>query len=475
MSCCFPKVAPPEATDVVARDRRRAIVPTRFLPLEDLISHGQLPRYGRDKDFKHSLTGEPNAILCKPREDFDAATTCFVYISHCWLRPNLDPWLGHPDDEEKRKYKLIVAVLNKLSGGAFSTPIPAGMKVAVWIDYCCIEQHGPPASEIENLGNLMASCDMVVTPIVDVDHASWEAPATWTDYFVQYKAEGWQEYLGRGWCRLEAMLATVKPVAKGRAELFRGAMKASLVKELRPHVVFGTKELEESKAPIFLPPRQQLLHSAFDKNRADEGKLTIESDREVVRMLAEDARKDVKQVVVGWHGKYKGKGIGRGKIVYQTGDYAEGKFKDGALHGKGKHVAHNGDVYEGDYKEGKKDGSGRNVFSDGATYEGQFVKDLMHGTGKFVFVSGNVYEGDWEWGKKHGRGKWTWEDGTVDIQRFEANQRVGEGARWSADRAQAWELQGGNENARKIISLQAAAEIAGRIGLQVPSDTYVYG
>ena len=49
------------------------------------------------------------------------------------------------------------------------------------------------------------------------------------------------------------------------------------------------------------------------------------------------------------------------------------------------------------------------------------------------------------------------------------------GARWSADRAQAWELQGGNENARKIISLQAAAEIAGRIGLQVPSDTYVYG
>ena len=39
---------------------------------------------------------------------------------------------GHPDDDEQRKYKLVVAALKKLCGGA-NTPIPEGMQVAVWV------------------------------------------------------------------------------------------------------------------------------------------------------------------------------------------------------------------------------------------------------------------------------------------------------------------------------------------------------
>ena len=42
----------------------------------------------------------------------------------------------------------------------------------------------------------------------------------------------------------------------------------------RPHVLFGTKELEENRPPIFLPP---LLHSAFLKYKPEEGQLTKEA------------------------------------------------------------------------------------------------------------------------------------------------------------------------------------------------------
>jgi hypothetical protein len=40
----------------------------------------------------------------------------------------------------------------------------------------------------------------------------------------------------------------------------------------------------------------------------------------------------------------------------------------------------------------------------------------------------------------HGKGKRAFADGEVAIARLEANEQVGQGAIWSADRAQAWEL-----------------------------------
>ena len=39
--------------------------------------------------------------------------------------------------------------------------------MAVWVDFCCIDQDGAPASELDNLGNLIADCDMILTPVVD--------------------------------------------------------------------------------------------------------------------------------------------------------------------------------------------------------------------------------------------------------------------------------------------------------------------
>ena len=57
-------------------------VPTRFMLFDELVAHGRLPRYGSEVGFVHPVTGEPNVNLCKPREAFDPAKTCFVFVSH---------------------------------------------------------------------------------------------------------------------------------------------------------------------------------------------------------------------------------------------------------------------------------------------------------------------------------------------------------------------------------------------------------
>ena len=86
------------------------------------------------------------------------------------------------------------------------------------------------------------------------------------------------------------MLAAVKAVKAGRADLFGGALRTSLLAGRRPHVLFGTKELVTRRTPKFLPP---LLHSAFQTYKPEDGNLTKEADRVAVRGLTEEARKDV--------------------------------------------------------------------------------------------------------------------------------------------------------------------------------------
>ena len=49
---------------------------------------------------------------------------------------------------------------------------------------------------------------------------------------------------------------------------------------------------------------------------------------------------------------------------------------------------------------------------------------------------------------------------------YQAGKDVGQGVQWSADRAQAWEVQDGEKG--RSISLEEAAQIAARIGLPVP-------
>ena len=77
-----------------------------------------------------------------------------------------------------------------------------------------------------------------------------------------------------------------------------------------------------------------------------------------------------------------------------------------------------------------------------------------------------MYEGEWAEGNKHGKASCTYPDGAVGFARFEADDPVGQGVKWSADRKEAWELQDGKEV--RGIPLDEAAQIAERIGLPPP-------
>ena len=228
-------------------------VAARFVALSELKGHGRLPRLGSKPKYKHQRTGEGNANLCRHRADFPPRTA-FVFVSHMWARPIGGADSAHPDDENKSKHALIVAALEALRGGvrgSVHAPLPLGVEVAVWIDWCCLDQDAPLSqnkdewtkNERRQIGKLIGSCDMILTPIFDPDPAGWEYPAVWTSHLTQYRAEPWQEYWARAWCGLEALCAATHPVvdAKGRASLLGGALSSTLMLGRRTHAIYGTK------------------------------------------------------------------------------------------------------------------------------------------------------------------------------------------------------------------------------------------
>ena len=140
-------------------------------------------------------------------------------------------------------------------------------------------QDADPGDELKQLGALLHVCDLVLTPIVDPNHAAWKLPSEKGEllpaagYLEAYKAEAWLEYWKRGWCLVEAMIAAAYPVLnkEQRALLFRGALGNAIAAGRRPHCVFGDKEVARNGPPQFLNP---LLHSTFDAHKPEEGDLT---------------------------------------------------------------------------------------------------------------------------------------------------------------------------------------------------------
>ena len=63
---------------------------------------------------------------------------------------------------------------------------------------------------------------------------------------------------------------------------------------------------------------------------------------------------------------------------------------------------------------------------------------------------------------KDGMATFRWADGDIDAARYTMNSRVGDGARWSADRKKAWRLVAGEPV--EEISLERAAKMSDENG-----------
>ena len=67
------------------------------------------------------------------------------------------------------------------------------------------------------------------------------------------------------------------------------------------------------------------------------------------------------------------------------------------MEGQGRLIFVSGDYYEGEFKENKRNGRGKYVFANGNCYEGKFRNDKFHGKGKmYRAADGSVIkEGVW--------------------------------------------------------------------------------
>tara|TARA_B110001452_G_scaffold21746_1_gene17437 strand:+ start:289 stop:3819 length:3531 start_codon:yes stop_codon:yes gene_type:complete len=590
------------------------VVPIRFVAFSELKKHGQLPRFGTDSKYQHTLTFEGNANLCKHQDQFNPLRTIFVFVTHEWARPEIDKQMvamrelmalpaelkqaaahkqrakwgkmtwsdklaatttvtnlevspeavarlavvrnqmaayqtkkgtlpAHPDDENRNKFKLIVSAVESLQKGDRS-PLPPGTEIALWIDWCCIDQDKLPEREKLNMAKVLEACDIVLTPVIDRDHKAWEYPEAWaaseglsqesavasshgnalkrTSLLVgmeeirnqhgtiseddegagigddgkageegkakpsasepppapkhfarplwQYRAAGWASYWSRGWCGTEALLCATAPVKQPRlrAGLVNGALAAALTNERRAHLVYGTKELEEGKPALFLPPH---VGSVLAEWAPDEGLMAIKEDVDVLRQLVAQAYTYIGPPPdEGWQKGYNGKGNGFGTYVNPDGSWITGEFKksqllgrgkimeasgeeyDGQLngqrkflteaygkeygqakvmkakrHGAGRQVCPNGDAYVGTFAENQRHGRGCLRYAYGSMYNGEWKRNEKNGEGKQVEVDGDVYVGQWQDGKKHGDGKMNFAGGEVYVGAWENDVRHGNG------------------------------------------------
>ena len=249
----------------------------------------------------------------------------------------------HPDDEQRRKFHLIVSAIESLRGGP-RAQIPDGTEVALWIDWCCINQDRRAESdknvkrEVRNLHKLIASCDLVLTIVVDPDHTAWSYPTVWEPHegvsqaaslaasggratkveedeegeedegpdelgtifglgntkqkmpLFQYAAEEWPLYWSRAWCCTEQLLAASMPHQEpDRAIIMRGALANAIKLGRRARIVYGTKEQEEGLLPIHLPP---FLKAVLDEwQPVLNGYIGKEADKKLVRDLEVEGKR----------------------------------------------------------------------------------------------------------------------------------------------------------------------------------------
>lgn len=157
---------------------------------------------------------------------------------------------------------------------------------------------------------------------------------------------------------------------------------------------------------------------------------------------------------------------GKSRSSTKGGNYDGDMNSRGERHGYGVFVAENGNEYEGEWKNDKRDGEGTAKYNTGDVYIGSWKNCKRHGRGTMYIENGDVYEGMWDNGFKDGPGLYRWRDGEVDISRYSSDYRVGEGARWSADKSRAFRLVRGNVQGE--IDLGEAARIANNLGLSPP-------
>lgn len=90
---------------------------------------------------------------------------------------------------------------------------------------------------------------------------------------------------------------------------------------------------------------------------------------------------------------------GRGELVSDAGDWAEGAFLDGRQHGHWTVRRANGDVESGPYVRGRRHGAWTLRRADGAVEKGPLVEGERHGRWTVSLPDGRTLSQDWRYGE----------------------------------------------------------------------------
>lgn len=110
------------------------------------------------------------------------------------------------------------------------------------------------------------------------------------------------------------------------------------------------------------------------------------------------------------------------------------------------------------------------TFPDSSTYFGEVADSQIHGAGEYKDAAGNRYIGEFSNGQFEGVGTYFYANGVAEAGNFLAGVSVGVSVGWSADRSEAYRLLAleGGAMQRHAVSLEAAGELAGGLGVPVP-------
>ena len=176
---------------------------------------------------------------------------------------------------------------------------------------------------------------------------------------------------------------------KGRLEKFAHGLKFAQEKEMRPHYVFGTKEVATRKGPIQLPPLSQHYLDVLSPKLAMNNLTCVQDADKIIELMIE-LEPYIKTAKIGYDGEKNSAGQRHGHGTYTWGDDSS---------------------YVGQWVEGVITGKGLYKFADGSSYDGLWLNTLKHGYGEYVFSGGDIYRGMWHNNLKCGKGVYLYTHG----------------------------------------------------------------
>ena len=429
-----------------ARSELDSLPPIRVLDFDLYETLNEIPRCGFGKCSR--FPDAPSTDYTVPLNSIDRENAVVIFVSHCWIAGFdgrdgdgnvidefiVKNWRGypHPDTKENDKFKLEKEAIKSV----WKNLAPGMQKCYIWHDFSCMDQNGNPAGELKQLDKIVEACDCILTPVVDLKHEEWEYPSAWAETFTQYAASGFSlnggkfSYTNRPWCRVEMLYAANIPLSAengNRLDRFAHGLKTAQGNNMRPHLLYGTKELATNRSPLQLPPLANSHLKTLSPDVVMENLTCLDDAKKVVELMTE-LGPYIKKVQEGYAGERNaaGKKHGKGVLTYGNGDKYDGEYKDGKRHGKGVFTWANGDKYDGEWVDGKQHGKGVFTYASGDKYDGEYKDGKKHGKGLFTSADGAKYDGEWVDGNRHGKGVYTWADGRSYQSEWKDGERVGD-------------------------------------------------